>query len=272
MPAKSRSGVGVVLLDGVDRAALRQVAGDRGPGAAAVGALQQVGLEVAPLVVVEGGEHGVGVGARGDQVADVGRAPARRGSSRCARQVPPPSSRDLDQAVVGAGVEQPLDERRLVERDERAVERGRGVLGHRVDAPHAAHHRQLVAVDVAGEVRRHRLPGVAAVVAAEQALGAEVEAGRRVRREEQRRRPVPAQRRLARLRLRLDVEDLAAPAVVADQAAVLRLRVDDVRVGRVRLALKPSPPTVTNQSPLMMPWPLTVRDGPPSVLLSWVPP
>ena len=36
--------------------------------------------------------------------------------------------------------------------------------------------------------------------------------------------------------------------------------------------LNPSPPTVMNQSSLVMPCVDVVRDGPPSVLLSWVPP
>ena len=35
---------------------------------------------------------------------------------------------------------------------------------------------------------------------------------------------------------------------------------------------KPSPKTVMNQSLLRMPWTLLVRDGPPWVALSWVPP
>ena len=37
-------------------------------------------------------------------------------------------------------------------------------------------------------------------------------------------------------------------------------------------AKKPSPPCVTNQSSFRMPWTLSVRDGPPSVVLSCVPP
>ena len=35
---------------------------------------------------------------------------------------------------------------------------------------------------------------------------------------------------------------------------------------------KPSPPWVMNQSALAGPWWRSVRFGPPSVLLSWVPP
>src|SRR6185295_12882056 len=119
-----------------------------------------------------------------------------------------------------------------------AVERGRGVVGHGVGAPYLAHHLELAAVDLPREVRADGAPGVAAVVAAEQLVGGEVEAGVRVRADDQRRVPVPAQRRLAAARLRLDEDLLAALAVVAAEAAVLRLGVDDVRVLGIHLRLE----------------------------------
>ena len=72
--------------------------------------------------------------------------------------------------------------------------------------------------------------------------------------------------------LRLDVEDLAGAPIVAHEAAVLPLGVDDHRVLGIDAGLKPSPKTVTNQSSLVMPAGLRVRDGPPRVALSWVPP
>ncbi len=62
----------VVLHQRVDDLAIGQVAGDRAPGLAAVAADEDVGLEVALLVVVEGRVDGVGVVQRGLEAADVG--------------------------------------------------------------------------------------------------------------------------------------------------------------------------------------------------------
>ena len=146
---------------------------------------------------------------------------------------------DLHQAVVGADVEQAFLHRRLGEGDDVAVERGRAVVGDGVDAPDPSHDLELVAVDLARQVGADRLPGVAAVVAAEQLVGGEVEPGVGVRADDDGRVPVPAQRRARRLpRLRLDVELLAGLAVEAHQAAVLRLGVDDVGVFGVDLRLE----------------------------------
>ncbi len=54
-----------------------------------------------------------------------------------------------------------------------------------------------------------------------------------MRAENQRRVPVPAQRRAILVFLGFDVDPLAGAAVVADEAAVLPLRVDDVGVGGI---------------------------------------
>jgi len=65
-------GIDVVLGQGVDGAVLRQVADDARPGLALVVALEEVGSEVAILVVVEGGVDGAGGVLGGEKAADVG--------------------------------------------------------------------------------------------------------------------------------------------------------------------------------------------------------
>src|SRR6185369_13929831 len=100
-------------------------------------------------------------------------------------------------------------------------------------------HRELVAVELPREIRADRLPRVAAVVAAEQAVRREIDPPRVVRRDDQRAVPVPPQRRLAGPGLRLDLHPLAGPPVEPAQPAVLVLGVHDVRVGRVYLAVEP---------------------------------
>ncbi len=180
-------------------------------------------------MVVEGGVDDVRVEARGDEVADVGHV-GHAGEGLLAAPGPAAVLGDLDEAVVGADVEEALDERRLVERDDVPVEGRRSVLGHGVRAPHLAHHLQLVAVEPAGEVVADRRPAVAAVLAAEDALRREVEPGRLVGREDERAVPVPAERVVSRLLLRLDEDGLAALAVVPAEDAVLQGRVDDVGV------------------------------------------
>ena len=144
--------------------------------------------------------------------------------------------RYLDQAVVGAGVEQPFLLRRLGQGGDVAVERGRDALGDRVRAPDFAHHRQLIAVELARQVAADRFPGVAAVVAAEELVGGEVEPGVGMRADDERRVPVPAQRRLPLARLRLDADALAGAPIVADQDAVLGFGVDGVGILRIDTA------------------------------------
>ena len=157
MPAKSRLGFDVVLGDACTTGPRsgRSPAIGR-PGPAAVGAPQQVGLEVAALVVVEGGVDGVRVvrrRARGRRRRSRSGTPGN--AARRVRQAAAAVLGDLDQAVVGADVEQALAAAATRSSDDDvAVERGRGVLGHRVDAPDAAHHRQRVAVELRGSGRR----------------------------------------------------------------------------------------------------------------------
>ena len=64
--------VDVVFGDGVHAAALGQVAGDVDPGLALVGALDQVGLEVAVLVILVGHVHRAGIVLRRHDALHVG--------------------------------------------------------------------------------------------------------------------------------------------------------------------------------------------------------
>ncbi len=159
----------LVLGDRVDRPLLRQVPGDRLPRPAAIATLRDIGLEIAVLVSVEGGVDGVRIVQRSHEVRDVGPV----GDALDAVFAAPALAAilgHLDQPVVGADVDQTLGEGRFVDRDDVAEERGRPVLGDRVDTPHLVHHLEGVAVDVAGQVVAHADPAVASIVATVETL------------------------------------------------------------------------------------------------------
>src|ERR1043166_2285828 len=59
---------------------------------------------------------------------------------------------DVQDAVVGTDIKQSLFLLRLSDRGGVAEESSRRVLRHRVDAPDSAHHRQLVAIEIAREL------------------------------------------------------------------------------------------------------------------------
>ena len=218
------------IVQALPRAGRSEV--DGRPGAAAVAAAQEVGLEVAALVVVEGGVDDVRVEARGEEVADVAHLRDAREGVLAAPGLPRVLAH-LHEAVVGPDVEEPLDEGRLLEGDDVAEEGRRGALGHGVGAPDLAHHLQRVAVDLPGEVLADGRPAVAAVLAAEDPLRREVQARRLVGREDERGVPVPAQGVVAGLLVGLDEDGFPASPVETAEDAVLERRVDDVRVGGV---------------------------------------
>ena len=219
----------VVLHDREARAVVGQAAGDHGPVGAAVRGLEHVGTEVVALEVVDHDEHLVGVVERGLDVVHEARVRHARQALDGAPGAAPVLGY-LHEPVVGAHVDQPLGQRRLRDRDNVPERRGRAVLGDRVDAPHAAHDLELVAIDVARQVARNGAPAGSLVVALEEDLRAEVDAVVVVGRHVQPGVPVPAQRRAAGVRLRLDVEALPAAPVEARNHPVLQLRDDDVGV------------------------------------------
>ena len=221
----------MVLDDAPDEVAAGEVPGDRAPRAPAVGALQEVGPEVAGLVVVEGDVDGARVVEVGLDVVHEG---ARRNAGQRPHLDPPPALpavlRHLEEPVVGAGVEEPLRLRRLGERRDR-VEGGHGRhVPRRVPAPLPAHEGEGHAVLVPREVARDRAPAVAPVVGAPHALRGVVEPLRRVRAHEDGRVPVEALDGVARLGLGLDVDALARRAVHAHEVPLLPLGVQDVGV------------------------------------------
>src|SRR5215211_6120804 len=99
---------------------------------------------------------------------------------------------------------------------------------NRVFCPHFPHQRQLIAVEVAGNVAAELLPAVAAVRALEEIIRAHVHGVVIMRRDDNGSTPVPAKLLLAKLRLRLNAFLLARLYIVAYHAAVLELRVHDI--------------------------------------------
>src|SRR5262249_50773776 len=97
-------------------------------------------------------------------------------------------------------------------------------------SPDFAHDGNLVAVEPPCQVRADRLPRLAAVVAAVQDAAGQVETFGRVRADEERRVPVPADGPPCRLRA-------DAPLAPARQGSVLGHGVDDAGILRVHARL-----------------------------------
>ena len=142
-------GIDVILGERVDAAALGQVAADADPGLAAVGALDDVGLEVAILVVFVGHIDRAGVMLRGQDALHVGILGNAGGLIDLAPVLAAVLG-DLHQAVVGADVNQAFHFGRFGDGADVVVERGGDVLLNGVDGPDLAHQRQLVAVELRG--------------------------------------------------------------------------------------------------------------------------
>jgi hypothetical protein len=236
--AEQQVAVDVVFRDAVDGSPRRQVARGARPRLARVGRFQDVRCEVAVLVVVEAGVHRAGVVLGGNQLAHV-RPVRDAGEQLDLAPVLAAVLGDLNQPVVGADVDQPALEGRFGQRHAVAVQAGRAALEDGVRPPHLAHHRERVAVDLAGQVAADRRPRVAAVVAPVEPVRREVQPLRVVRAEHQRAVPVPPRRRLALAGHRLNLHPLAGLAVVPADHAVLQHPVYGVRVGRIDLAVEP---------------------------------
>src|ERR1019366_6872497 len=152
-----------------------EIAGDGGPGAAEVGGLDDVRLEIAALEIVEGHVDGMGVGGRRVDVGHVSEI----GDARELVDLAPGLRAvfgDLHQAVVGADEEQSFFERRFGQRRAGSVFVGEFIFPNRVGSPDLAHHGDGVAVDGAREIPRNQLPASAAIVAAHQAVAGDIQA------------------------------------------------------------------------------------------------
>ncbi len=224
-------GLEVILLQRPDDRPGWQVPRHRAPGAAEVGALEEVRGEVAGLVVVGGHVKGVGVVERHLDVVDEGER--RQGERRRAAPAPAAVGRDLHQAVVGADRQRSFPEGRLRDRRGGGVLRHRTVVVQRVDAPDPAEELLLVAVAPVRQVAADRGPGVAPVVALPDPLGAVVDPVGAVRAHQQRRVPVPALRRVPLGGLGADHQRLLVPPVSAVEHPLLPHQIEEVRVARV---------------------------------------
>jgi hypothetical protein len=100
---------------------------------------------------------------------------------------------DLHSPIVCADEQQSLFDRRLGDGEDRSEESRRHVLRDGIHAPHAIHQLELVAVDLTREIRAHRVPAVAAVIASKETVRGEVDAVVVVRAHEERGVPVPAE-------------------------------------------------------------------------------
>ena len=168
-----------------------QVARDRAPGTAVVVALEEVGRVVALLVVVGHDEDGRGVVlGRLDVVHEGALGDAGEGGRPAPARAAVPGH--LDQAVVGAGDQDVLVQRRFGDGRNGGVNGHRGVAVQCVHAADPPGHRELVAVVVAGQVAADGAPRVAAVVASPHALGGVVDPALGVGARHDRRVPVPA--------------------------------------------------------------------------------
>ena len=93
-----------------------------------------------------------------------------------------------------------------------------------------AHQRQRVAIRRCVRSPLIARPALAAIGGAKQFLGARIDRRRVVRRDRERRIPVPAVGGLVAARQRPDIRALFGPQIDADDVAVLRLGIDDVQV------------------------------------------
>src|ERR1043165_1044313 len=107
-----------------------------------------------------------------------------------------------------------------------------------MDTPDLAHHRQLIAIQIARELAADRLPRVAAIVAAIEFVRRHVETGVQVRADDKRRVPIPSWWIFVASGLRLNAEAFAGALVETNDHAVLQRRVYRVWILRIDLRAK----------------------------------
>ena len=134
VPTKEQIWVNVVLGNGIERSACGQIAGDRRPCFAGVGAFHQIWFEIAVLMIVKERVNRVRVVLRSEDAGDVAHV-GNAGDLVYLAPVLAVVLSDLDQAVVGADIDQALFFRRFGKRRGVAVKRGRGVFSPPRQAP-----------------------------------------------------------------------------------------------------------------------------------------
>ena len=229
---KQQVGIDRVFRECQHRAVIRQVAGDGIPGTPAIGALQQIRFEIAFLMILERGIHSTNVVTRGGDPAHIS-ALRHAGKSSQLAPILPAIFGDLNQAIVAAHVQQPFLQRRFRDVGQVAIERSGSIFRDRIRAPHFTHHRQLVAIDLLGEVGTDGAPGIATIVAAKNLVGAEIKPGMRMRADQNRRIPIPAIDRKVFGFGRLDAGALTGATVITSERAFLILGINDVGIFRV---------------------------------------
>ena len=125
-----------------------------------------------------------------------------------------------------------------MQRSDVAVHRGALLVGDGVEALNLAHHRNLVAVELARQITRYTRPRIAAVGALEHDIGGEVQCLAVVRTDEKGGIPVPAPCFAVNRFDGLDVDAFAGFFVKSLESAVLCLGVHNVGVGGVHLRFK----------------------------------
>ena len=148
---------------------------------------------------------------------------------------PPIIAAHLDQAIVGAGGQQARPHGGNRKRVGVAIQRGTGMEIDGVCRLDLALQRQRVAAQLAGQIRADAFPRIAAITAAEHHVGAEIQRLGIMRGDDERRAPIPAiGRELTLLRLPgLNALLRHALAVGTDEATILRLGIEDVRISRI---------------------------------------
>jgi len=109
------------------------------------------------------------------------------------------------------------------------------ILGDSIDAPDAIHDLEFIAVDLLSEVVTDDGPVVAIVVTAKYLVSSEVKTTRSVLADLERGIPVPYIGIFILALFRLYADLFTALAIIAHEDAILRLRIDDVRILRVYL-------------------------------------
>ncbi len=150
-PGEQQVLLDVVLSDRPDDRPLREPPGDVRPGPAAVRAHKKIGLVVARLVIVDGRVDRILVMLGGHDLVDEEII----GDTGYLFDLPPglaPVLGHLDEAVVGAGVDQAFLEARLAQGRDRPEERHGPMVPEPVDAPLPVHDLLFEPEDAAGQV------------------------------------------------------------------------------------------------------------------------
>ena len=226
-------GVPDILADRPDHLPRGQIARDRPERRPVVLARIYIGAVVAHPVIVERHIHRALGELRWLHLRDVGPF---RGAGNLGRHAAPGGAaiaRDLRLAVIRPGIQQPLLHLRLGHREQRPVHRHAVILGDLEFLALDAHQVDRIPVEREREIRAHRFPRPALVSGLEEFVGAGVNGVGIMRRDHERRVPVPPERLLVTGRLGPDTLPFVGDPVDPRDVAILRFGVDDPMVGRI---------------------------------------